>query len=674
MRRWLLVLLVGALGLLVVGIGLGVSEHGSAVTGQHEALAHRAAVQARRLDDYFARSRSAILLTAQNPAFRDFYALPGSREQRTRAGGPTVDRVNEALGYLERLYPASIGEACFIDRSGGENARMVRGERAAVADLSPDEAKNPFFAPTFALRQDKVHQAKPYVSPDTNEWVISNSTTVPSADGVARAMVHFEVTVESFRLAAADGSPFPILVLDADTGAVVVDTRRPQRVGAPLGDPTDGRFATVTGEWDETGRIKVEDRQAAYQRIRWSRENANHWYAVALAPDSLGTFGGVGQLAIGLVVIALLLLGYVAASLRTGHSVLVAAANTDALTGLHNRRRLAADLHRETARAVEAEPLLLILCDLNGFKAYNDLFGHPAGDALLARLGAALRAAMAGRGRAYRIGGDEFCVLARVGHDGPAATIASAAAALTEQGDGFHITASYGSILIPNETRAPDEAMRLADQRMYEQKHNSRVPADRQARNALLRAVHERDPELSERLDRVAELADHLCERLGLGTEERGRIRQAAGLHDIGKVAIPDKILRKPGPLDPAEWAFVRHGPLIGERIAAAAPALAPLARLIRSSRERFDGTGYPDQLRGEDIPQGARIIAVCDAYVAMTSPRPYAPTRTRDEAIDELRRSAGTQLDPQVVALLIDALVNTPTVASRHRGEPLGR
>ena len=471
--------------------------------------------------------------------------------------------------------------------------------------------------------------------------------------------------MESFRQEAAAGSPFPILVVDTGTGAVVVDTRRPQRVGAPLGDPNDGRFTSLVSGWEQAGRIRVGNRQAAYERITWAGGNANHWYAVAFAPDSTTTFSGVGGLAVGIIAIALLLLGYVAASFRTGHSVLVAAANTDSLTGLHNRHRLTTDLQKEIARAADAEPLLLILYDLNGFKSYNDSFGHPAGDALLARLGAALRAAMAGRGRAYRIGGDEFCVLARVGRDGAAATIASAAAALAELGDGFHITASYGSILLPIETRAPDEALRLADQRMYEQKRNSRVPADRQTRNALLRAVHERDPELSERLDLVAQLADQLCERLGLSTEERGRIRQAAELHDIGKVAIPDDILHKPGPLDPAEWAFIRHGPLIGERIAAAAPALAPVAGLIRSSRERFDGTGYPDQLHAEDIPLGARIIAACDAFVAMTSPRPYAPTRSQADAITELRRSAGTQLDPHVVAILIDTLVHRSTVAA---------
>ena len=142
-----------------------------------------------------------------------------------------LDEVNQALGYLERLFPESIGEACFIDRGGAENARMVRGVRAAPKDLSPDESSNPFFKPTFALRQGQVYQARPYVSPDTQEWVISNSTLLPTSDGSKPAIVHFEVTIESFRAVAASLSKrFDIMVVDGRAGAVVIDS--PGRSGS----------------------------------------------------------------------------------------------------------------------------------------------------------------------------------------------------------------------------------------------------------------------------------------------------------------------------------------------------------------------------------------------------------------------------------------------------------
>jgi hypothetical protein len=183
MRRFSLSVLLVAICLLPVGIGSGTSAHSHAVAALDGALANTAAAQAQVLEDYFSRARSIDLLTANNPAFQDFYTLPGSRAARIRAGGPVLDKTNHALGYLEELFPDSIGEACFIDRNGPENARMVRGVQAILKDLSPDESGNPFFAPTFALRQGEVYQAQPYESPDTREWVISNSTLLPSPTG-----------------------------------------------------------------------------------------------------------------------------------------------------------------------------------------------------------------------------------------------------------------------------------------------------------------------------------------------------------------------------------------------------------------------------------------------------------------------------------------------------------
>ena len=136
---------------------------------------------------------------------------------------------------------------------------------------------------------------------------------------------------------------------------------------------------------------------------------------------------------------------------------------------------------------------------------------------------------------------------------------------------------------------------------------------------------------------------------------------EAGDLHDVGKVAIPHAILGRPGPLDAEEWAFIERHTLIGERILAAAPALAPVGRLVRSSHERWDGRGYPDRLAGEAIPLGARIVAVCDAYDAMTSERPDQRRMSHAEAVAEVRRCAGTQFDPQVVEAFCRAVTNLP-------------
>jgi diguanylate cyclase (GGDEF)-like protein len=438
-----------------------------------------------------------------------------------------------------------------------------------------------------------------------------------------------------------------VLVVDADTGAVVLDTTRPQRVGVALGDPSDKRFTALAPRWKGSGQFRVGGIQGAYSRFPAAPGNANHWYAVALADRPAIATTGVGVAPAVLVALALLLMGYGVVVLRRGQRLLVDAANTDPLTGLHNRRRLVADLKAQGGRASEHNPLLLILCDLNGFKAYNDMFGHPAGDTLLTRLGAALSAALDGRATAYRIGGDEFCVLAQPGRDGVAEVIESTVRALSERGDGFTVAASHGSVLLTDQTVDPPEAMRLADQRMYAQKSTGRIPADAQTANALLRVLHERDPELTGRLARTGELAAQAAGRLGLSAADQALVRQAGQLHDVGKLAVPDGILHQTSPLGPADWAFVQQCPTIGERITAAAPALAPLAPLIRACRERVDGAGYPDRLSGDEIPIGARIIAACSALVAMTSYRPYAATRDTAAALAELDRAAAASSTP---------------------------
>jgi diguanylate cyclase (GGDEF)-like protein len=653
MRRSLLLVLAGALVLLIVGVSAAFAGHTRALTRERNELTHDAAEQAEVLNAYFARARSIILLTAHSSEFRQFYAEHGDRDQRVRRGGPVLDAANESLAYLEQLYPDRIGEACFIDASGAEIARTVRGQRAGYADLSADESKNPFFAPSFALGKNQVYQAKPYVSPDTDEWVVSNSTLVPMADGSRPGIVHFEVSLDSFRHEATTIAGRTVLVVDADTGQVVINSARPQQIGAPLGDPTDTRFRRLVGGWAGTGRLQLDGHQAAYQRIAAGPGNANDWYLVSVADGTPGWLSGVGVLPFVLVVVALLLIGFLLVALRRGQSALVSAVNTDALTGLCNRRRLVADLDAELARATDTDPLLLMLCDLNGFKAYNDTFGHPAGDALLARLGAALARKLGDRGQAYRIGGDEFCVLARPGRDGIDEIVGIVTRALSEQGEGFSVTTSHGAILLPADASSASEAMRIVDLRMYENKNSSRVPADMQTVNALLRAIHERDAQWAQRLVTTADLAGAVAQRLGVPAADVIRIRQAAQLHDVGKVGIPDEIVRKPNRLSPEEWAYMRQAPSIGERITLSAPALAAVAPLVRSAREHYDGTGYPDGLTGDDIPLGARIIAACAALAAMTSDRPYAGRLDTTAALEEISRAAGTQFDPEVVAAL---------------------
>ncbi len=278
------------------------------------------------------------------------------------------------------------------------------------------------------------------------------------------------------------------------------------------------------------------------------------------------------------------------------------------------------------------------------------MFGHPAGDALLRRLGRNLADAVGAGGTAYRMGGDEFCMLAEPGAGGMARLVDGAVNSLSEEGGGFTVSAAHGSIELPRDAQDVVEALQLTDQRMYMNKNSMRASATEQSSNVLLAALLEHDPDLGDHIRGVAELAVELGRALDLEPSELETVRIAATLHDIGKLAIPEAILVKPGPLDDEEWAFIRTHTVIGERIVRAAPSLAPAAELIRSSHERIDGTGYPDGLHAGEIPLGSRIIAVCDAFDSMLAERPYSPSKSVSTALGELRRNAGSQFDADAV------------------------
>jgi two-component system, cell cycle response regulator len=330
---------------------------------------------------------------------------------------------------------------------------------------------------------------------------------------------------------------------------------------------------------------------------------------------------------------------------------------TDALTGLSNRRHLMLDLERRFSPNRQHEPFYLVLFDLDGFKLYNDRFGHPAGDALLVRVSGHLQTAIRPYGSAYRMGGDEFCALVESAEGEFQSVLSAACVALSEEGEGFAVRTSCGWVSLPSEASSAGEALGVADTRLYDDKERRREPSRDQTQSALLQALRERHPDLHQHLSEVASLARSVCQEMALPTEQIDEIVRAAELHDIGKMAIPDTILDKPAQLNRKEHAFMERHTVIGERILVAAPALSPIAKLVRSSHERYDGGGYPDGLAGEAIPLGSRIVFACDAFNAMTTDRPYARRQTFADALAELKRCAGTQFDPQVVTALTNIL-----------------
>jgi len=412
------------------------------------------------------------------------------------------------------------------------------------------------------------------------------------------------------------------------------------------------------------------------RRVSWMPYFAVASGFVVLLVSELAKTPGTAVIALSATALAVL----VSARQLVSQRELVAAqgelktlATTDALTGLGNRRMLLADLERRVQTVDGAHPALLVLLDLNGFKHYNDSFGHPAGDALLARLANALTVAAASFGaRAYRPGGDEFCVIAPDASQRDA-VVHAASRALCETGKGFAISTAFGSTVIPTDGTDANEAMRAADNAMYAQKNSDRTTAGRQSTDVLLSALTEHHPTLGDHLNGVTELVQAVAHELDLHGDDLDQLRDGAALHDIGKIAIPDSIINKPLGLTADEWALARQHTLIGERIIRCAPALRGAAPLVRSSHEAFDGSGYPDGLVGDAIPLGARIIAVCDAFDAMISNRSYSAASTTDEALAELDRCAGTQFDPAIVSAFRRVMAQrtqTPTMTHAEIAE----
>jgi len=321
-----------------------------------------------------------------------------------------------------------------------------------------------------------------------------------------------------------------------------------------------------------------------------------------------------------------------------------AAADADPVTGLPGRPRFIADLDARLARPASTT---LLLARIDGFAAYDAAFGHRAGDALLVRLAEELRRAVRDEGTAYRPSGTTFCVLTTDDVRSVDNLERRVTGALGAQGTGFVVAASVGRVGLPSEASTAADALRLADARAdLARRAADPKPRDASPTSALAEALAlTGDHALGS-----CELAEAVAKRMGMSALERAHVRLAAQLSGLGKLAIPDTLLRKAGELTGAELDYVRDHPVIAERILLRARGLEAVAAIVRSSREHVDGSGHPDGLVASEIPLGSRIVAVCDAFDAMLSHRPWRPSMSTEEALDELREGAGTQFDVAVV------------------------
>lgn len=364
-------------------------------------------------------------------------------------------------------------------------------------------------------------------------------------------------------------------------------------------------------------------------------------------------------------------------------------AKTDALTGLRNHGHFQQHLHQVTARHLEeGRPVSLIMIDLDNFKCVNDRFGHQKGDAFLEQMGALLREESQGDYTA-RYGGEEFVV---VMPDRPGQEAMQAAEGLRQKvktiADAIdlppsYVAASFGVADAPacaadagSLVSAADAALLFAKRKGrnrvayfrdlsetelregdLERLHSRLEGASLQTIRALAEAVDGSDQYLGIDRQRTSLAVARMAQSLGMNEEDSGALELAAQLHDIGKVGVPGSILRKKDKLSEEELTLVHQHPEIGRKILEEARQLQNLIQAILYHHERWDGKGYPEGLKGEEIPQMARIVSILDSFRAMMSDRPYRKALTEAEALAELQNGAGSQFDPELVALFIDSI-----------------
>lgn len=331
----------------------------------------------------------------------------------------------------------------------------------------------------------------------------------------------------------------------------------------------------------------------------------------------------------------------------------------DAITNLYNRhyfQKVISELDPNKTK------ITIISLDVNGLKVINDTFGHDMGDKLIIHVARILKENFKENSYIFRMGGDEFTIIL-IDVDRNHAQRKMEKIIKSFNKDKFMqmtISVSYGISSNENQESIA-ELLKSSEEEMYKQKLYEFNSHRSEFIKSILKSLHEKNPYAEEHSQRVSIICEEIGKKLGLRLHEINLLRLISQLHDIGKVTIDEAILNKPGKLTDEEWSIIKRHPEIGYRIVSTSPEYQEIAYDILSHHERYDGKGYPQGLKGDEIPLRARIVAIADAYDAMTSNRPYRKALTKDEAIHEIMKNSGTQFDPALVEIFLDVLHDHP-------------
>jgi diguanylate cyclase (GGDEF)-like protein/putative nucleotidyltransferase with HDIG domain len=391
----------------------------------------------------------------------------------------------------------------------------------------------------------------------------------------------------------------------------------------------------------------------------------------------------------------LLFAGQLAQALKNTRLVeeIKALGETDSLTGLFNRRRALEQLEMELKRAQRYEGRFsVMIADIDNFKLFNDTYGHPLGDEIIKRVANLLMRRARTSDFVARFGGDEFLLILPEAYRADAKKAADALRSalasspyIAPDGARIPLRMSFGASSFPEDGHDAAALIAVADANLYESKRwggdtvtvrpepVSGESVDSRAfstLDSLVSAVDNKDHYTRRHSAQVCEHTSLMGKAMNLTPEQMENLRVAALLHDVGKIGVPDRILRKPGTLTPKEAEYMRQHPLIGSMmIMQHLPESLEVKDAVAAHHERWDGKGYPAQTSGHNIPMLARILAVADAYSAMTTDRPYHAALESREALDRLADGSGTQFDPEMARVFIDCMNPTAARATEAAG-----